>query len=219
MYSSANAAAAAGEPRIRRSRAAAEPARKRSPEEAACSTSESHPEYAEDDAVRGGRCLGQEREPANAVVVPGDGGPLRRHAAARHAARAVAARDDIAVDAQAFARVRVRVRHRGPVRIDGVQFHVAFAEADVATRLVRVGADQIRHQQLLRIDEVTVSRQLAVPESVALTREPEFALAVRLRLFQQPVGQAAPLEGAYRPLLDEAGAGALFDELSALRFQ
>ena len=66
---------------------------------------------------------------------------------------------------------------------------------------------------------MTVSRQLAVPEPVALTREPEFALAVRLRLFQQPVGQPAPFEGAYRPLLDEAGAGPLFDELSALRFQ
>ena len=89
---------------------------------------------AEDDAVGGRRRLGEEREPADAVVVPGDGGALRRHAAARHAARAVAARDDIAVDAPAFARVRVRVRHRGPVRIDGVQFHVAYAEADVAAR-------------------------------------------------------------------------------------
>ncbi|MDQ0938844.1 hypothetical protein QFZ67_000549 [Streptomyces sp. V1I1] len=88
-----------------------------------------------------------------------------------------------------------------------MQFDIAYAEADVAARVVRVLVHKVCHQQRLWIDEVTVPRQLAVPEPVALARESEFALAMRLRMFQQPVGQPAPFKGAYRPLLDEAARG------------
>ncbi len=66
---------------------------------------------------------------------------------------------------------------------------------------------------------MTLPRQLAVPEPVALTREPELALAVCLCVLQQPVGQPSPFKGAYGPLLDEARAGPLLDELATFRFQ
>ncbi|GAA3115940.1 hypothetical protein GCM10010449_42530 [Streptomyces rectiviolaceus] len=54
---------------------------------------------------------------------------------------------------------------------------------------------------------------------MALPRPAELAFTVCLRVREEPVGEAPLFQGAHRPLLDEARAGPLFDELPGLRLQ
>ncbi len=174
---------------------------------------------AEQHAVRGGRSLGEQGQPADAVVLPGDPQPLCRYRRPRHPARPVAAGDEVAAQHPPLTRRRAAVRHRRPVRVQVVQPHVLHAETDVAAAYVGVLPYQVRHQQRLRVDEMVPARQVAVVEPVPLAAEAELARVVRLGPRRQVCRQAAPVEFAHGPFLDDARSRAGLDELPALGLQ
>jgi hypothetical protein len=112
-------------------------------------------QFSEQHAVGGRLRLGEQGQPADAVVVPRDPDPLGRERGPAHPPGPVTARDEVAVHDLEFTRLGAGVRHRRPVTVDVVDAHVPDAEADRAAPDVGVLAHQVRHQQRLRIDEAT----------------------------------------------------------------
>lgn len=100
--------------------------------------------------------------------------------------------------------VLVLVGDRGPFGLQVVQADVPHLEPGVAA-VVGVVRDQVRDEVLLRVDEMALAGQLAVPHDVAHPVDAELEGVLRLCPLEQPVGEAVAFEGAHRPLLDEPG--------------
>src|SRR5690606_3144687 len=83
---------------------------------------------AEQHAVGGRRRLGEEGQPADAVVVARDPGPLRRDGRPAHPAGAVAAGDEVTDHDLPPAAAGAEVGHRGTVAVQAAQPYVAHAE-------------------------------------------------------------------------------------------
>ena len=136
-----------------------------------------------------------------------------------HTARAVAAGDEVAADDVPFPGLRSGVGDGGPLGVESVQRDVRDAEVDGTARFVRVGAEQVSDQQLLRIDVGVLPGQAAVAEDVPGAAQPKLALALELGVGEQAAGEAVTLQRPHHPLLDDARPGPLLDELPARGLQ
>jgi hypothetical protein len=96
---------------------------------------------------------------------------------------------------------------------------VSYPEFDLALAHVRVFADQVRHEQRLRIDPMVMARQSAEVEPVPLAVEAEFALGLPQRPLQQTRGQAPPFEPANDRLLQDSGAGPPLDHVTSFQLE